>query len=545
MSSWPISAEEFSERYLPSTRWPFSAAISISLAAHALVLSAVMLWFDVSDIAREASIATPVFDVSLSRANATQESGRDSKFIADSQAPADRQLAIQESNPAPAKNQSPVVSIKAPPQQEPKTETPDPTAPIVDIETAELTPTPTTSRVEETVASTESNSNWQVSVPSEVISTETVPEKIPLSPFEQEMLEQQLREWQDDFELLDQTEKTFTWQQGNQSFQASIDQQAPQNNTDLERAVVEISTEVDGVRMSTQMAFKRLAFSHYAQLVDRWDRDVSLSEDEINGRFHSNSRIVVAPERRAEPKFSGKVTVASSVSMRGLTRADVFLGGLETRVKPIQLPTQLLGNSFEPNDEPREPVLEYSFETDGQITFQAEGGFHWRDDVEEKNFICTPQCVINAGEDVVLSVEGIVKGTVVINAEDTIRISGNLVYAQHPIQFSDSDDFLGLLSENYIEIAPPTITGPGDLTIHGALYAKRRFVVRNFRNRNNGLLSLFGSLTAGSLSASEPRFATRIDFDPRFEDQRIPNYPLTDKFELDAWDRQWTIENSP
>ena len=142
-----------------------------------------------------------------------------------------------------------------------------------------------------------------------------------------------------------------------------------------------------------------------------------------------------------------------------------------------------------------------------------------------------------------LSVEGVVSGTVVIVADKRIRITGNLTYEQHPEEFAESQDYLALLSENYIEIAPPSITGRGDLTVHGALYAKRRFVVRNFRNRNRGLLHLYGSLTAGSLSATEPRYATRIDFDPRFEQLRPPNFPMTNKYELDSWDEVWTVDD--
>jgi hypothetical protein len=52
-------------------------------------------------------------------------------------------------------------------------------------------------------------------------------------------------------------------------------------------------------------------------------------------------------------------------------------------------------------------------------------------------------------------------------------------------------------------------------------------------------LYIYGSLTAGSLSETEPRYATHIEFDPRFERLRPPGFPLTNKYEVEAWDGRW------
>src|SRR5207253_11432687 len=61
------------------------------------------------------------------------------------------------------------------------------------------------------------------------------------------------------------------------------------------------------------------------------------------------------------------------------------------------------------------------------------------------------------------------------------------------------------------------------------LYAKRRFIVSDDSVPGGpttcpcgGTLSIHGSLTAGSLSPTEPRYATRYEFDERFERVRPP-----------------------
>ncbi|TLY49034.1 MAG: hypothetical protein E6K50_10745 [Gammaproteobacteria bacterium] len=83
------------------------------------------------------------------------------------------------------------------------------------------------------------------------------------------------------------------------------------------------------------------------------------------------------------------------------------------------------------------------------------------------------------------------------------------------------------------------MTGPGDLEIQAAVYARRRFVVTDYDAPREGTLLIYGSLTAGSLSATEPRYATRYEFDKRFEYERPPGFPMTDRYEIESWDTQW------
>jgi hypothetical protein len=56
---------------------------------------------------------------------------------------------------------------------------------------------------------------------------------------------------------------------------------------------------------------------------------------------------------------------------------------------------------------------------------------------------------------------------------------------------------------------------------------------------------IYGSLTAGTVSRTEPRFATRIEFDPRFEHARPPGFPQTDRYEIETWDGRWRLAEAP
>lgn len=147
-----------------------------------------------------------------------------------------------------------------------------------------------------------------------------------------------------------------------------------------------------------------------------------------------------------------------------------------------------------------------------------------------------------ADRKVKLYVKGTVNGKVLVYSPERIVIEGDLVYEQNPEEVPNADDYLGLVSDKYVDIAPPDITGPGDLLINAAIYAKRRFAVRGYRFRENALLYLYGSLSVGSLSATEPRYYTKIRFDQRLEELRPPGFPITDRYEVESWDTVWNVE---
>ena len=372
----------------------------------------------------------------------------------------------------------------------------------------------------------------------------------PLDRRQRKMFDKKLADWSDDFADAQVTGGEVSWQQDGQEYTARFSELPADNDMALDRVLVEVSTEIDGERLTTQMSMKRLAFSHYAQFVNRWDKDVQIHDDELDGRFHANSAINLTTSRDARPQFHGKVTTAARRinfdSGRGRARRDeMFLGGLQTGVRSIHLPKNFVPLPHTATI--RDDQLQ-EFDEDTRITFHADGSYTWvahKDGLfERRGHLRAPASYLIATNKAKLYVRGTVKGKVLVYSPERIVIAGNLVYAGDPAQRSTGNDYLGLVSARTVEVGGPKTTGPGDLHIDAAIYAKRRFSVARYRARNGGTLEIFGSLTAGTISATEPRFAAKIRFDPRLEAARPPEFPVTDRYEVESWDAAWTVETA-
>jgi len=373
------------------------------------------------------------------------------------------------------------------------------------------------------------------------------PEVELLADAQREMLDAKLEEWTTDLDSVAGEE--LVWEADGQTYSATFTRVASSDSMGIEHVLVSVSTEQDGSRWATKMRMKQLAFSSFAQFVDRWDSNVQIHDDQIDGRFHSNSEIFVSRTRGVQPTFRGKVTTARRVntsnSERFVRRDEVFLGGLETRVKRIDVPQQFVALEAI-DDVPLTQV--HRFDRDARIVFYLDGSFAWEylkggEPMQRVNLGDEPHYLLGA-DNVSLQVSGIVNGKVLVYAPDDIVIADDLLYAAHPRFDPDSDDFAGLVADRNVVIAESRMTGPGDVTVHGAIFAKRRFIVRRFNSGGLNTLHVYGSLAAGSLTATEPRFRTRLEFDPRLEDARPPGFPVTDRYEVIEWDGQWTEELS-
>ena len=341
------------------------------------------------------------------------------------------------------------------------------------------------------------------------------------------------------------TPSQLTWQQDGRVYTAVLKRRPAASNTDIESALVEISTTTDGKELRTLLHLKRLAFSHFTQLVDKWDAEVQLHDDEVTGRFHSNTEITLGYDRAVAPRFNGKVTTAAA----GFTiaswssrrpRDEVFRAGLETRAGRISLPQRFLkisGKSDLGN------AQYHAFDRDTRITFYPDGTYGWQPlsakAQEERADLGKVPMLIVASRGAELRVRGTLSGSVLVYSPALITVEGSLFYAHDPRLTPDAADYLGLASDQSIEIARPDVTGPGDLEIDAAIYARRHFTVTEELMPTRATLSIFGSLTAGTISATEPRYATRVEFDPRFEHTRPPGFPMTNHYEVEQWDGEW------
>ncbi len=374
-----------------------------------------------------------------------------------------------------------------------------------------------------------------------------VAQRIPVPEAEQRMLENRLERLARNFDRAAQVESSQSWEHDGLVYTAEVTQLPVEGDMGIERVAIKVSTEVDGDRFSTELRMMRMAFSSFAHFIDRWDPNVQMHDDVIDGRFHSNSEIAVSSSGNATPRFLGKVTTASrsintSNSRRRVRRNEVFLGGLETGVGRIAL-----AKGFEEMLE--DAALSdraHRFEEDTRITFYADGSYGFTavdsDEPEQRRSFPQGSAYLIAERKAQLHVKGVVNGAVLVYSPERIVIEGDLIYALNADMTPDPADFLGLVSEKSVEIAPPDITGPGNLTVNASIYAKRRFIVSRYRTRQDATLLIHGSLAAGSVSASEPRFAMQIRYDPRLRTVRPPSFPTTDRYELEPWEAEWELE---
>jgi len=136
---------------------------------------------------------------------------------------------------------------------------------------------------------------------------------------------------------------------------------------------------------------------------------------------------------------------------------------------------------------------------------------------------------------------GTVKGKILVYSPRGIVIETSLLYASSGTA-EPHNNFLGLVSDKDVVVAEADVTGPGDLQIEASIYARRQFKVKKYLSKHAGTLKIHGSLTAGSISATEPRYATKIVFDKRLEELRPPNYPISDRYELALSKHDWKVE---
>jgi hypothetical protein len=364
----------------------------------------------------------------------------------------------------------------------------------------------------------------------------------PVPAVEQKMLTKNVTQMAQQLLDTDLTSSELKWQQEGRQYSARVMRQRAVDSTGLEQVIAEVTTEKDGKRMKTRLALKRLAFSHFTQLINNWNPNIALHDDIIDGRFHSNTEIGVAFSKGVKPQFLGKVTTsASRMTTNTLARKrnqEVFKGGVETHTERVTLPRDMpdvLGGG--------DGDLRQVFSEDSRIIFNSDGSYVWRlangnGPLERHEASERPRYLIGE-KGAKLYVRGTVAGIFTVYTPNDIEIEGDLTYSRDPRESFMSRDFLALISGRDIRVANTQVTGSGDLHIQSALFARRAFIIESADRGKIGKLIMLGSLTAGTIHETEPRYATKMDFDKRFEYLRPASFPMTRRYEVDSWDQGW------
>jgi hypothetical protein len=343
-------------------------------------------------------------------------------------------------------------------------------------------------------------------------------------------------------------EGTLAFEDRNRKYIAVLTRQPANGATGVERVAVAVTSEQGGERAVTRLQMKRLAFSHFTEFIDRWDPWVQLHDDVIVGRLHSNTEILLTYDRKVAPRLLGKVTTAKGITVANeegwRPRREIFVGGFETGTPRIRLPKVALPAAVEFDAGVDVHVLG----RDSLIVFLPDGHYDCVDLAsraeERRRLEPGKPTYIVAAADTTLEVRGVVNGSVTVYSPQRIVVQGSLIYARDPRSDRESDDYLGLMSDGNVEIEGAKEIGRGDLLVQAAIYARQRFVTRNAYARRAGTLSIYGSLTSGSISETEPRFAMHMAFDRRFERIRPPGFPETDRYELETWDGRWRSDDA-
>lgn len=369
---------------------------------------------------------------------------------------------------------------------------------------------------------------------------------IPFS--QQKRLLKKLKKITERFRPAIQEDTVLVFHDHDRQYAVAIRHQEAESSMDFDALEVTVTIEQYGKTFSSRLTYRRVGFSQFAQFVDYWDPYVMVHDDRFDGRFHTNTPFKMSSSNGVHPHFADKVTAPDyQVYTRGgfgFFREDsIFRAGVETGVAPIEFPKNLerFYRSFSADS------TTLVFHDEVWLEFKREGTVYWRTKktaLQQGMHRFDPESpfLILGLERQKLHLRGTVRGKVLVYSRGHLAVDGSVTYARSPEIFQDSEDFLGLVSERDIQISPPEVTGEGDLYLYAAMLAKGRFVVQNYTRPSHRTLFIYGSLSAGSISATEPRFATRIRFDRRLRVKRPPFFPTADRYELAEWDRRWQMQ---
>jgi hypothetical protein len=340
---------------------------------------------------------------------------------------------------------------------------------------------------------------------------------------ELEMITRKVTQWSSNISEYSESKETQKWRQGDYQYNATFEKQTAENDMDTDEVLIEIATNRDGKKLTASLRLKKMAFSNFAQFINQWDSSISIHDDEMNGRFHSNTRINLLTSRKTAPLFHGKVTTASYFVdiTGGKAKKDIFLAGIETGVKRIEMPKP---RTLFQEVQSIKSINSRVVEQDSRIVFTHDGHYL----VQPRNLTSVMQrypigdrpLYILAAPRVSLwlsgTVNGAVNGAVAVYSPERIVIEASLEYLSIK-SIDQGGDFLGLISGRSVVVSNRNVVREGDLSIQAAIYAKNRFQVKQIGSRQAGTLNIYGSLSVGTITATEPRYATNIVFDTRLE----------------------------
>ncbi|MEK7727060.1 MAG: hypothetical protein AAB354_01540 [candidate division KSB1 bacterium] len=297
-----------------------------------------------------------------------------------------------------------------------------------------------------------------------------------------------------------------------------------------------------GSTATVETILGRLPFSYFAQFTDNWpSTNYYVTGDTLYGPVHTNTRFNFS----GTPVFYGKVSsVAQNYGTLGIT-APQFSGGTDFGSAAIHLP--LNAQELETAALNGGDVYSNSI----WLRFNPDGSYDYGNDAtygSGTKQLSTFNGTIMTTNGADVHIKGTLHGQVTIYSGRHIYLEDNMVYAQPPHLYSDSNDMLGLVARNDVIVADNT-ANRSNIEIHGAIMAlNSKFYAQNYNTGSpRGTLTALGSIiqvnrgTRGvfSLVNNVPTvihgYRSKMLYDERFTHAGPPYFPLVPKVKIFSW----------
>ncbi len=301
-----------------------------------------------------------------------------------------------------------------------------------------------------------------------------------------------------------------------------------------------------GLNDTVTVIMQPSSFSKYAYYTVNEGSVYWITGDTVWGPVHTESRLNIS----GSPVFYGKVTAKNGTNPR--KPAAKFYGGYQSGVSvPIQTDLSALTNAasstgivFNSTD------LWLTFNADGTVSYRTTAG-GTDSTVALSTFAPGGVILVDKGN---IHVKGTLNGKVTIGAlsdhtgttNGNVWIDDDIVYHKNPLVDPTSNDFLGIVSENNVEITDntPNLT---DVNIMGTIYAANgSFTAQHYNTKApSGTIYLLGGVTqntrgpVGQFSGSTiiNGYQKNYKYDDRFllKGNSPPAFPLTGQYEILSW----------
>jgi hypothetical protein len=261
-----------------------------------------------------------------------------------------------------------------------------------------------------------------------------------------------------------------------------------------------------------------------------------ITGDTVWGPMHTNKTL----KTKGSPVFYGKVTAFQGISpapWRWKNQAK-FYGGWEVGVE-VDMPTDMTplltaantGNGGAPINTKTmyDKETAFDFQSDGSVIRTVYG------DPPDTVMVAdiAPTGVLYSTADV--HVMGDFNGQLTVYSDNEIWIDDDLVYVDDPLTNPNSDDVLGLVAKNFINVTD-NVANNNDVNIQAAILALTgSFRAENYNTRPvGGVLNLTGSVAqyhrgpvgtfygSGTIASG---FSKRYRYDGRFNVMSPPKFP--------------------